>query len=96
MGNCDWIHRDGKVHDPQRIDFLARYLSELKHAIDDGVMVKGYFLWSIMDNFEWSFGYKQRFGIIYVNYATGERTLKDSAHWYKEVIASNGATLDKP
>ena len=96
MGNCDWIHCDGKVHDPQRIDFLARYLSELERAIDDGVMVKGYFLWSIMDNFEWSFGYKQRFGIIYVDYATGERTLKDSAHWYKEVIASNGATLAKP
>ena len=96
MGNCDWIHRDGKVHDPQRIDFLARYLSELKRATDDGVMVKGYFHWSLTDNFEWTFGYKQRFGIIYVDYATGERTLKDSAHWYKEVIASNGATLDKP
>jgi beta-glucosidase len=96
MANCDWIHRDGKVHDPQRIDFLARYLSEFKRAIDDGVVAKGYFLWSIMDNFEWNQGYKQRFGIIYVDYATGERILKDSAYWYKEVIASNGAILDKP
>jgi beta-glucosidase len=96
MANCDWIHRDGKVHDPQRIDYLARYLSELKRAANDGVMVQGYFLWSIMDNFEWTFGYKNRFGIIYVDYATGERTLKDSAYWYKEVIASNGAILDKP
>lgn len=96
MANCDWIHRDGKVHDPQRTDFLARYLSEFKRAIDDGVVAKGYFLWSIMDNFEWTHGYKQRFGIIYVDFATGERTLKDSAYWYKEVIASNGAILDKP
>ena len=93
MANCDWIHRDGKVHDPQRIDFIARYLSQFKRAIDDGVVAKGYFLWSIMDNFEWAHGYKQRFGIIYVDYATGKRTLKDSAYWYKEVIASNGDIL---
>ena len=93
MANCDWIHRDGKVHDPQRIDFIARYLSQLKRAIGDGVVAKGYFLWTIMDNFEWAHGYKQRFGIIYVDYATGKRTLKDSAYWYKEVIASNGDIL---
>ncbi len=93
MGNCDWIHRDGKVHDPQRIDFITRYLSQFKRAIDDGVVAKGYFLWSITDNFEWAHGYKPRFGIIYVDYATGKRTLKDSAYWYKEVIASNGDIL---
>ncbi len=93
--NCDWIHRDGKVHDPQRIDFIARYLREFKRAVDDGV-AKGYFLWSITDNFEWAHGYKQRFGIIYVDYATGERTLKDSAYWYKEVIASNRDILKAP
>ena len=93
MANCDWIHRDGKVHDPQRIDFIARYLSEFKRAMNDGVVAKGYFLWSIMDNFEWNQGYKQRFGIIYVDYATGKRILKDSAYWYKDVIASNGGIL---
>jgi len=93
MASYDWIHRDGKVHDPQRIDFLARYLSELGRAIDDGVEVKGYFLWTIMDNFEWAFGYKQRFGIIYVDFATGQRTLKDSAYWYRDVITSNGDIL---
>lgn len=93
MANCDWVHRDGKVHDPQRIDFIARYLSELKRAIDDGVVAKGYFLWTLMDNFEWAHGYKQRFGIIHVDYTTGKRTLKDSAYWYKDVIASNGDIL---
>jgi len=93
MANCDWIHSDGKVHDPQRIDFLSRYLREFKRAINDGVSAKGYFVWSIMDNFEWVQGYKQRFGIIYVDYATGKRTLKDSAYWYKDVIASNGDIL---
>ena len=89
----DWIHVDGKVHDPQRIDFLTRYFRAYKRAIEEGVPAKGYFLWSIMDNFEWAFGYKQRFGIIYVDYQTQKRILKDSAFWYKKVIANNGSEL---
>jgi len=93
MANCDWIHTDGKVHDPQRIDYLTRYLREFRRAIDDGVDGRGYFIWTIMDNFEWAFGYKQRFGIIYIDFATGKRTLKDSAYWYRDVIASNGKIL---
>ncbi len=93
MANCDWIHTDGKVHDPQRIDFVGRYLSEYRRAIADGVRAEGYFLWSIMDNLEWAYGYKQRFGIIHVDYATGTRTLKDSARWYKKVIETNGGIL---
>lgn len=93
MANTDWIHVDGKAHDPQRIDFLTRYLREYHRAIAGGVKAEGYFLWSIMDNFEWAHGYKQRFGIVYVDYPTGRRTLKDSAHWYKEIIASNGGKL---
>jgi beta-glucosidase len=88
MANCDWIHLDGKVHDPQRIDFLARYIREYKRAIDDGVPARGYFLWSFMDNFEWAYGYKQRFGIIHVDYATQKRTPKDSAYWYRDMIRS--------
>ncbi len=95
MANTDWVHVDGKVHDPQRIDFLTRYLREYLRAIDDGVKAEGYFLWSIMDNFEWELGYKQRFGLVYIDYPTGKRTLKDSAYWYKDVIASNGNTLLK-
>ena len=93
MANCDWVHQDGKVHDPQRIDFHARYLREYKRVIDEGVPCKGYFLWSIMDNFEWAYGYKQRFGIIYVDHATGKRTMKDSAYWYHDVIVGNGDML---
>lgn len=93
MANCDWIHLDGKVHDPQRIDFLSRYLRAYHRALDDGVVAKGYFVWSVMDNFEWGHGYKQRFGLIYVDYATQKRVLKDSAYWYKEVIDSKGARI---
>jgi beta-glucosidase len=81
------------VHDPQRIDYLARYLGELRRAIADGVAVKGYFQWSLMDNFEWAEGYRFRFGIVHVDYATQQRRLKDSARWYRELIRTNGATL---
>ena len=59
----------------------------------ESVFVRGYFHWSIMDNFEWAEGYKHRFGMIYVDFATQQRVLKDSAYWYRDVIASNGATL---
>jgi len=90
---CEWPSLDGKVHDSQRIDFLNRYLREVKRAIDDGVKINGYFLWTLMDNFEWAHGYSQRFGIIYVDFATKKRILKDSALWYKDIIASNGAKL---
>ncbi len=93
MAGCDWVQLDGKVHDPARIDFLARYLGALRRAIGDGVKVDGYFAWSIMDNFEWAQGYKQRFGLVYVDYATGRRIPKDSAFWYRDVIASNGGAL---
>jgi beta-glucosidase len=93
MASMDWVALDGKVHDPQRVDFLARYLRDLARACDDGVDVRGYFHWSIMDNFEWNEGYKQRFGLIYVDYPSGRRVLKDSALWYKHVIATNGASI---
>jgi beta-glucosidase len=89
----DWISLDDTVHDPQRIDFLTRYLRQLGRALEDGVPVHGYFHWSATDNFEWSHGYKERFGLIYVDYPTQRRVLKDSAHWYRQVIATNGAHL---
>ena len=95
MANTDWVSLDGKVHDPQRIDFVRRYLLEFRRAADDGVKAAGYFLWSVMDNFEWLDGYSKRFGIVYIDYNTQQRILKDSAYWYKKIIASNGATLDK-
>jgi len=89
MSHNDWVGLDGKVHDSQRIDFLRRYLLQLGRAIAEGVDVRGYFQWSIMDNFEWAEGYKQRFGLIHVDYATQVRTLKDSALWFGEVIRKN-------
>ncbi len=89
----DWVSLDGQVHDGQRIDFLQRYLLALHRAIREGVDVRGYFHWSIMDNFEWAEGYKHRFGLIHVDYATQKRTLKDSARWFAEVIRTNGRHL---
>jgi beta-glucosidase len=91
--NTDFVHLDGKVHDPQRIDFVTRYLRGIRRAIDDGVPVAGYFYWSIMDNFEWREGYKDRFGLVHVDYQTQQRTPKDSAWWYRDVIRSGGANL---
>lgn len=93
LSNKDWVSLDGKVHDPQRIDFTHRYLKEYKRAAEDGVDLEGYFHWSIMDNFEWAAGYRERFGLVYVDYMTQKRTIKDSGFWYKEVIESNGETL---
>lgn len=93
LASMDWVHADGKVHDPGRIDFLARYLHQLRRAAADGVDVRGYFQWSIMDNFEWAEGYALRFGLVYVDYRTGERIPKDSYHWYRSVIQSNGAAI---
>lgn len=93
LSNTDWVATDGKVHDPQRIDFTRRYLRSYQKAAADGVEVNGYFHWSVMDNFEWAEGTKHRFGLIHVNYQTGKRTMKESAFWYRDVIASNGAIL---
>jgi beta-glucosidase len=93
LSNEDWIARDGHVHDPQRIEYTTRYLLSLHDAIKDGVDMRGYFHWSIMDNFEWAEGYKQRFGLVHVDYTTQKRTPKDSAYWYRDVIRSNGELL---
>ena len=93
MANVDWVSLDGKVHDPQRIDFLNRYLLCLSKAIDEGVDVRGYFQWSLTDNFEWAEGYSKRLGLIFVDYPTQKRIIKDSGYWYKDVIANNGNNL---
>jgi beta-glucosidase len=88
MANDDSVH-GGKVHDRERVEFLNKYLNECARAIDNGVPVLGYFLWSLIDNFEWAEGYSKRFGIIHVDYETQQRTMKDSAYWYKDLIASH-------
>lgn len=91
--NTDFVHLDGHVHDPQRIDFMARYLAAIERATTEGVPVAGYFYWSILDNFEWKEGYKDRFGLIHVDYQTQKRTPKDSYYWYRDLIRAHGATL---
>lgn len=93
MSAHDWVSEDGRVHDYNRIDFLDKYLSSLQRASDDGVDLRGYFLWSFLDNFEWEKGYSDRFGIVYVDFATQKRIAKDSAYWYKEVMETNGKNL---
>ena len=90
----DWVALDGRCHDPQRIDMMTRYLRELRRGIEDGVDLRGYFHWSLLDNFEWREGYAQRFGLVHVDLATLKRTPKDSASWYARVIASNGACIE--
>ena len=93
FSGTDWVALDGKCHDPQRIDFTTRYLLALEKAIREGVPVRGYFHWTLLDNFEWANGTKERFGLIHTDYVTQRRTLKDSAYWYKKVIATNGKCL---
>lgn len=89
----DVISLDGKCHDPQRIDYIQRYLREYRRAAEEGIPIMGYMYWSAMDNFEWAQGYDMRFGLIHVNYQTQERIIKDSGYWYKTVIESNGENI---
>jgi beta-galactosidase len=81
---------EGKIDDSKRIEFIESYISACHDAITAGVNLKGYFLWSFMDNFEWALGFSKKFGIIYVDSSTQERIPKDSAKWYKELIKQNG------
>ena len=89
----EWPSKDGALHDPARIEYMRQYLSCLKRAAEEGVDVKGYFYWSFLDNFEWKEGFSKRFGLVYVDYDTQERTLKDSAAYYAELIRTNGEKL---
>jgi beta-glucosidase len=87
----DAVSADQRVHDAGRIQYLARHFRAAATAIGAGVPLAGYFVWSLLDNFEWSLGYSKRFGMIYVDYATQRRILKESAYFYRSVIATNGA-----
>ncbi len=79
---------DGRVHDPERTAYLDSHISAVGRAVAAGVPVKGYFVWSLLDNFEWAYGYGKRFGIVYVDYPTLERVPKDSFYWYRDLIGS--------
>lgn len=89
----DRISLDGRVHDYDRIDYLNRHLLYAEKAVREGIPLFAYTHWSLMDNFEWSRGYYDRFGLIYVDYETGKRTVKDSGYWYKRVIETRGQSL---
>ena len=93
MSCHDDVSLDGRVHDPNRQNFLDLYISALQRANDDGADVRGYFLWTFLDNFEWDKGYTERFGIVYVDFKTQKRIVKDSAFWYQKIIESNGREL---
>jgi beta-glucosidase len=88
--STDVLTPDGHVYDTDRVMYLRNYLTQLHRGVSEGVPVRGYFLWSLMDNYEWADGYAYRFGIHYVDFATQQRTPKLSAHFYREVIARNG------
>jgi beta-glucosidase len=85
----DYVTADGKVHDPERIAYLRGHLEALHAAIADGVPLKGYFAWSLVDNFEWAEGYAKRFGLAFVDFGTQHRILKDSGEFFASVIARN-------
>ena len=89
----DRIDPDGRIRDEQRIAYLRGYLGAVLDAIDAGVPVRGYFVWSLLDNFEWALGYSKRFGLVRVDFATLERRPKDSFHFYTEL--ARGGVLER-
>ncbi len=93
LATGDWVDLDGRVRDSHRIDYLRRHLRELHRAIEDGVPIHGYFHWSALDNFEWEQGYRLRFGLVHVDFATQRRTPKDSAYVFRDIIRSSGRSL---
>lgn len=89
----DGPNEDGVINDQRRIKYLDLHLAAARDAIRDGAPLKGYYQWSLLDNFEWAFGYEKRFGIVHVDFTTLKRTIKESGHWYARQIASNGGEL---
>jgi beta-glucosidase len=85
----DVVGENGRVHDDRRIDYLRQHIEQLRLAMLDGVDVRGYFVWSLLDNFEWGWGFSKRFGVIRVDYETLKRTVKDSGDWYAQLISNN-------
>ncbi|MFL6143514.1 MAG: GH1 family beta-glucosidase [Labedaea sp.] len=86
----DRLGADGAVRDLERISYLRDHLATVHEAIGSGIDLRGYFVWSLLDNFEWAYGYSKRFGIVHVDYPSQARVWKDSAHWYRQVIRDNG------
>jgi beta-glucosidase len=78
--------QNGQVHDPERLAYLCEHIAACKDALQQGVPLKGYFAWSLLDNFEWASGYAKRFGLVHVDYATQVRTVKSSGRWYAQFL----------
>jgi beta-glucosidase len=85
----DYVNPDGAVHDPERVRYLHQHLSAAARAINDGASLAGYFVWSLLDNFEWGWGYQRRFGIIFVDFGTQRRIPKTSARFYADAVRAN-------
>ena len=85
----DEVNADGEVDDPKRLSYIRRHLQQVHRAIEAGIPVQGYFAWSLMDNFEWAYGYSKRFGLTYVDYQTQQRIIKSSSKWYSQVVQNN-------
>ena len=90
----DAVGADGAVDDSRRIDYLARHIAVAAESVP-GVDLRGYIVWTLLDNFEWAAGYTQRFGLVHVDYQTQKRTPKDSYHWYRDLIATSKALAGK-
>jgi beta-glucosidase len=86
----DPFQPDGTIVDQRRIDYLDAHLRQVLRALEDGIDVRGYLVWSIFDNFEWAEGYSKRFGLVHVDYATQRRTPRESASWYRSLIETRG------
>jgi beta-glucosidase len=86
----DQVSADDAVHDPERTAYLAAHVDACAEAVAAGVPLKGYFVWSLMDNFEWGHGYSKRFGVVHVDYASQQRRVKDSGRWYADLIHRHG------
>jgi beta-glucosidase len=89
----DGVDFDGRVRDERRIRYLQNHIAQVQRAIEDGIPVKGYFHWSLLDNFEWDLGYGQRFGLVYVDFKTQKRIMKDSGRWFANVIKKNAVEI---
>ena len=85
----DYVDPNGRVLDHNRVAYLQEHISAVHDAMDAGVNVQGYFVWSLLDNFEWAFGYSRRFGIVWVDFPTGTRLTKLSYDWYRDTIRAN-------
>ncbi|HLS72284.1 MAG TPA: family 1 glycosylhydrolase, partial [Actinomycetaceae bacterium] len=85
----DVVQPDGSIEDHDRIAYLRDHIRAISDAVAQGAPVRGYFVWSLLDNFEWGYGYSKRFGVVHVDYATQQRTLKASAHWYAELVRAH-------